>query len=89
VGGMDPDGRAFLYVKSINGVSNVWQRNLDGSESRQLTRFDSEGIHDVEFSRDGKNGSLISKLSGFHLFSTGAGLLANPYGLLEATVQCG
>ena len=50
-----PDGKAFLYVKSINGVSNVWQRNMDGGEAKQLTRFDSELIGSVAMSRDGKS----------------------------------
>ncbi len=39
-----PDGSAFLYSRSVNGVSNVWQRNMDGGEAKQLTRFDSELI---------------------------------------------
>ena len=49
-----PDGSAFLYVKTVNGVSNVWQRKMDGGEAKQLTRFDSELIGDVAMSRDGK-----------------------------------
>jgi Tol biopolymer transport system component len=52
--GWTPDGKAFLYVKSIDGVSNVWQRNMDGSEPKQLTRFDSELINGVDLSPDGK-----------------------------------
>jgi eukaryotic-like serine/threonine-protein kinase len=54
-----PDGSAYLYIKSVNGVSNVWQRNMDGGEAKQLTRFDSERISDVTMSRDGKNLAVI------------------------------
>jgi len=56
--GWTSDGSAFLYEKRVNGVSNVWQRNLDGGESKQLTRFDSEIIDiaalNVALSPDGK-----------------------------------
>ena len=54
-----PDGSAFLYVKSIHGVSNVWQRNMDGGAPKQLTRFDSELIGSVAMSRDGKELAVV------------------------------
>ena len=53
--GSSPDGSAFLYLKSDNGVQNVWQRNLDSSESRPLTSFDNEQtFFNFAMSHDGK-----------------------------------
>jgi Tol biopolymer transport system component len=58
------DSRGFLYVKTIKGVSNVWQRSLDGGETRQLTNFDSDqinnvlGVEGIALSRDGKKLAL-------------------------------
>jgi Tol biopolymer transport system component len=51
------DSRGFFYVRTNNGVSNVWQRSLDGVETRQVTNFDSDQISTqfgVALSRDGK-----------------------------------
>ena len=53
------DGRALLYVKTSSGVSNVWQRPLEGGEAKQLTNFDSDRITGViALSRDGKQLAL-------------------------------
>jgi Tol biopolymer transport system component len=57
--GWTPDGKAFLYVKSINGIPNVWQRNMDGGEAKQLTCFDNELILSAAMSRDGKELAVI------------------------------
>jgi eukaryotic-like serine/threonine-protein kinase len=58
-----PDGSAFLYSKSVNGVSNIWQRNIDSGEAKQLTRFDSELISEllpgVAMSPDGKHLAMV------------------------------
>jgi Tol biopolymer transport system component len=52
------DGRGLFYVRTSGGVSNVWQRSLDGRETRQLTNFDSDLIETnfggLALSRDGK-----------------------------------
>ena len=53
--GWTSDGTALLWIKSVNGVANVWQTNTDGGEAKQLTSFDSEMIWNVAMSRDGKN----------------------------------
>ncbi len=56
--GWTADSRALLYVKTISGVSNIWQRSLDGGEARQLTNFSSDQfpqLRGVAMSRDGKN----------------------------------
>jgi len=52
--GWAPDGKALLWIKNVNGVMNVWQRNLELGEARQLTRFDSLLIDSVDMSLDGK-----------------------------------
>ena len=54
--GWTADSRALLYVKTSNGVSNIWQRSLDGGEAKQLTNFKTdESIRGgVAMSRDGK-----------------------------------
>jgi eukaryotic-like serine/threonine-protein kinase len=49
-----PDGRSFLYVDQTEGVSNVWQQDLDGGAPRQRTFFESGEIHSYDLSRDGK-----------------------------------
>jgi eukaryotic-like serine/threonine-protein kinase len=55
-----PDGSGFLYSKSVNGVSNVWQRNMDGGEAKQLTRFDDELMSErVAMSPEGKNLAMV------------------------------
>ena len=51
------DGRALLYLSTKRGVSNVWEKPLDGGEAKQLTKFDSDQMGSssgVEMSRDGK-----------------------------------
>ncbi|MGO9263239.1 MAG: protein kinase domain-containing protein [Bryobacteraceae bacterium] len=52
------DGTALLYVKTTGGVSNIWQRPLDGGEPRQLTGFTSQRITSFAVSRDGKRLAL-------------------------------
>ena len=39
-----PDGKAFVYAITQNGVGNVWLQPLDGSAGRQLTNFKSDPI---------------------------------------------
>ena len=52
------DGNALLYVKTVGGVSNVWQRPLNGGEPKQLTAFTSQRITSFAVSRDGKRLAL-------------------------------
>ena len=55
--GWAADSRTLLYAKASSGVSNIWQRSLDGGEAKQLTNFNSDQfpqIGDVVMSRDGK-----------------------------------
>jgi Tol biopolymer transport system component len=51
------DSRALLYVKTSGGVSNIWQRSLDGGAAKPLTNFNSDQFQQlgrVAMSRDGK-----------------------------------
>ena len=52
------DGRALIYVRTRNGVSNLWSQPLDGGAPRQLTDFDSDLIYNFSYSRDGKQLAL-------------------------------
>jgi len=45
---------AITYVRTRNGVSNLWLQPLDGSPARQLTHFSSLYIWQHAWSRDGK-----------------------------------
>jgi eukaryotic-like serine/threonine-protein kinase len=49
-----PRGDAFLFVDSRGGYDNIWQQEVEGSEPRQLTSFDSGEIFAFDLSRDGK-----------------------------------
>ena len=52
------DGTALLYVKTVGGVSNIWQRPINGGEPKQVTRFTSLRITAFALSRDGKRLAL-------------------------------
>lgn len=52
------DGRALVYGKTKNGVTNLWAQPIDGSAPKQLTNFASERIFSFDFSRDGKQVAL-------------------------------
>ena len=45
---------AITYVRTRNGVSNLWMQALDGSPAKQLTHFTSLYIWQHAWSRDGK-----------------------------------
>jgi eukaryotic-like serine/threonine-protein kinase len=48
-----PGSRAFLYVDVVNDVANIWIQDLDGSERRQLTHFESGEIFSFDLAPDG------------------------------------
>jgi Tol biopolymer transport system component len=48
-----PDGSAFTYVDSRDGISNIWSQPLDGSPARQLTDFKGDRIFHFDWSSDG------------------------------------
>lgn len=53
-----PNGRAIVYIDFKNGVGNIWMQDLDGSEPRPLTFFESGDIFEFDLSRDGKRLAL-------------------------------
>jgi TolB protein len=49
-----PDGRGLAYIKSHDGISNVWIQPLDGNPAKQLTHFKSDQIFWFDWSPDGR-----------------------------------
>lgn len=49
------NGRAFTYIDSMNGASNVWLQDIAGGPPRQLTKFDSGLIATYHISPNGKS----------------------------------
>jgi Tol biopolymer transport system component/predicted Ser/Thr protein kinase len=49
-----PDGKAFVYAITQNGVGNLWIQPLDGTPGRQITNFKTDLIHATHWSLDGK-----------------------------------
>ena len=47
-------GDALTYVRTKNGVSNLWRQPIEGSPARQITSFTSGLIWRHAWSRDGK-----------------------------------
>jgi Tol biopolymer transport system component/tRNA A-37 threonylcarbamoyl transferase component Bud32 len=60
--GWTADSRTLLYVQTRSGVSNIWQRSLDGGEAKPLTNFNSDQFQQmgsVAMSRDGKKLAVV------------------------------
>lgn len=47
-----PNGRAFLFVDTIDGIANIWLQELDGGAARQLTFFESGDIFSFDLAPD-------------------------------------
>ena len=47
-----PDGSAITFVKTQNGVSNIWSQPLNGEQPKQLTDFTAEQILFFDWSSD-------------------------------------
>ena len=48
-----PDGQSFYYLTERDGTFNVWQRNLDGTNERQVTRHQKNPVRFLTVSNDG------------------------------------
>lgn len=48
-----PDGKSFYYLSEEDGTINVWERALDGSGKRQLTRYEKHPVRSLSASDDG------------------------------------
>ena len=44
----------IAYLDYIDGVANVWMRDIHGGPARQVTYFDSGFLFAYDFSRDGR-----------------------------------
>jgi Tol biopolymer transport system component len=53
-GKWSPDGKAFQSLFTQDGVSNLWERPLDGGKPRQLTHLHSGGILSFAWYPDGR-----------------------------------
>jgi serine/threonine protein kinase/Tol biopolymer transport system component len=49
-----PDGKAFIYVESRNGVDNLWSQPINGEAPKQLTNFEGDRIFRFDVSRNGE-----------------------------------
>jgi Tol biopolymer transport system component len=49
------DGSAITYIRTRDGISNIYSQPLDGSQPKQVTDFNSDRIFQFAWSRDGKN----------------------------------
>lgn len=47
-----PSGTAITYIKTQNGVSNIWSQPLNGEAAKQLTDFAAEQIFFFDWSND-------------------------------------
>jgi tricorn protease len=48
-----PDGKGFYYVSARSGSFNLWERDLDRDNGKQLTHFDNDSVAFPCLSRDG------------------------------------
>jgi Tol biopolymer transport system component/DNA-binding winged helix-turn-helix (wHTH) protein len=49
-----PDGKALVFRKPTNGISDLWQQPINGDAPKRLTNFQSGSIWNFAYSRDGK-----------------------------------
>jgi serine/threonine protein kinase len=49
-----PDSRSLLYLRSEDGVSNIWIQPIAGESPKQLSHFRNGIIRGFDLSRDGK-----------------------------------
>ena len=56
-----PDGKAFVYPVTENGVGNLWLQPLDGTSGRQITNFKTDRIVATQWSPDGKSIGVLGR----------------------------
>lgn len=54
-----PNGEAFVFIETVNGVSNIWKQSIHGGSPTEITHFNDETIFAVAPSPDGKSLGLI------------------------------
>jgi Tol biopolymer transport system component len=50
------DGRAVMYIRTVSGVSNIWQQPLNGGAAASVTHFDSDQL--FNFTPAGRTGQI-------------------------------
>jgi Tol biopolymer transport system component len=50
-----PDGDKILFVRTENGVSDIWAQPVDGGNPTQITHFIEDEIFHFSLSPDGKS----------------------------------
>jgi tricorn protease len=63
------DGKGFFYVSAQSGSRNLWQRNLEDDQERQLTTFDKDLVLWPCISRDGST-IVFRHLANFYRLAT-------------------
>jgi dipeptidyl aminopeptidase/acylaminoacyl peptidase len=48
-----PDGSEIAYTSNASGQFNLWVRNVESGEARQLTQFTDNAVRDLAWSPDG------------------------------------
>ena len=54
-----PDGRALVYINTLDGVSNLWRQPLDGGKPSQITDFKSDLIYNFAYALDGRTIAFV------------------------------
>jgi serine/threonine protein kinase len=54
-----PDGKTVAFAIRDKGFDNLWAQPIDGSPSRQITKFSSDQITGFRWSMDGKKLALV------------------------------
>lgn len=49
-----PNGKGISFVRTVEGVSNIWTQPLAGGEPTKETRFTAETIRNFEWNADGR-----------------------------------
>jgi Tol biopolymer transport system component/DNA-binding winged helix-turn-helix (wHTH) protein len=48
-----PDGKGVSFIKTADGVANIWSQDLSGGPPRQMTKFSSDAIANFDWSQSG------------------------------------
>jgi eukaryotic-like serine/threonine-protein kinase len=54
-----PDARGIYFVRTIEGVSNIWKLSLQDGILKQITNFDSEQVFAFGWSHDAKKLAVV------------------------------
>ena len=65
-----PDGKGFFYVSAESGSRNIWQRDLESGQERQLTSFEKDLVLWPCISRDGTT-IVFRHFTDFYRLATG------------------